>query len=262
MLIDFHTHAFPEKIVDRAISSLSKTAGGVIPSYDGRVDSLISLMDKNGVDKSVVLNIATNVRQMHSVNDFASSINSDRIVAFGSVHPDAPDVLEELDRIKSLGLKGIKFHPEYQNFFVDDEKMQPIYEKISSLNLITVFHSGGDLGYLPPYHCMPDNALNALKWFSSPVVFAHWGGYFYSDEVLDKLAGSDAYFDVSYGYNSVPRPLAQEIVKKHGADKLLFGSDGPWHQPDKEKLFIESLDLTQEDNEKIFYKNAQKLLNL
>ena len=46
---------------------------------------------------------------------------------------------------------------------VDDVKMKPIYKKISSLGLITIFHAGYDYGYAPPYHCMPDNLLNALR---------------------------------------------------------------------------------------------------
>ena len=90
---------------------------------------------------------------------------------------------------------------------VDDEKMKPIYKKISSLGLITVFHSGDDYGYAPPYHCMPDNLLNALKWFDSPVVAAHWGGVSCGVEVIEKLCGSDLYFDLSFGYGAMPRAV-------------------------------------------------------
>ena len=133
MIIDFHTHCFPEKIAQRAIMGLSYNSGAIAPNTNGQLDGLVEVMDKDGVDISVVLHIATNERQQHSVNDFAASIQNERIISFGSVYPDAPDVLEELERIKELGLLGVKLHPEFQNFYVDDEKMKPIYKKISEL---------------------------------------------------------------------------------------------------------------------------------
>ena len=145
MLIDFHTHAFPPKLAGRAVAQLSRSAGGLEPQTDGTLESLKAVMDADGVDLSVVLTIATNPGQMHKVNDYAFEMDrDDRIVAFGSVHPDAPDALEELERIKAAGLKGVKLHPEYQGFYADEERMRPIYRKISQLGLITLFHAGED----------------------------------------------------------------------------------------------------------------------
>ena len=157
---------------------------------------------------------------------------------------------------------NIKLHPEYQGFYVDDEKMKPIYKKISSLGLITIFHAGYDYGYPPPYHCMPDNLLNALKWFDSPVIAAHWGGVSCGVEVINKLCGRDIFFDLSFGYGTMPKAIAEEIVNKHTPDKLLFASDMPWHRPAWEKQLIETLDLSDKDKDKIYYKNAMKLLNI
>ena len=262
MTIDFHTHVFPDKIAEKAIATLSFVSGGLVPSYDGTIKGLKNRMEQEQVDVSVVLNIATNEKQMHNVNDFAAAMNRDNVVAFGSVHPDAPNALEELERIKDLGLKGVKFHPEYQNFYVDDEKMRPIYRKIGELGLITVFHAGGDLGYSAPYHCEPKNALNALAMFSSPVVLAHWGGYMRGEDVCRYLLGTDAYFDTSFGYGTLPRKYALEILEKHGADKLLLGSDGPWHTVSQEKRFLATLGLSNEETEKINHLNAEKLLKL
>ena len=263
MIIDFHTHAFPNKIVDKAIKTLSANSGGLVPQYDGTVNGLLNRMDIDGVEKSVVLNIATNPQQMKSVNNFADKINKSycgKIISFGSVHPDATDAIEELERIKSMGLKGIKFHPEYQNFYVDDEKMRPLYKKIGELNLITVFHAGYDLGFSAPFHCMPKNALKAMEMFSSPVVFAHWGGYMCAEEVFEYLCGTNAYFDLSFGYGCIPKVMAEKIIEKHGVNKLLFGSDGPWHSPGMECRLIESLKLTEKEKNAIYYDNASNLL--
>ncbi|MBQ4517671.1 MAG: amidohydrolase family protein [Clostridia bacterium] len=263
MLIDFHTHAFPEAIATKAMDKLSYASGGLVPQSLGTVTSLRHEMEKDGVDISVVLSIATNPKQQTNVNNFAKEINDEKSVfAFGSVHPDAEDALYELERIKDMGLKGVKFHPEYQQFYVDDEKMKPIYRKISSLGLITTFHAGYDYGYAPPYHCMPEHLLGALKWLDSPVIAAHWGGVNCGLEVIKQLCGQDVWFDLSFGFGIMPRAIAQEIVDKHTPDRLVFASDMPWHRPAWEKQLIETLDISQNDKEKIYYKNALKLLSI
>ena len=263
MLIDFHTHAFPEKIAVRAVEKLARDAGGLEPQTDGTVASLKEQMLVDGVDISVVQSIATNPHQQAKVNDFAIRINQDpAIVAFGSVHPDAPDALEELERIAAAGLKGVKLHPEYQGFYADDPRMKPIYKKISQLELVTLFHAGQDYGFPPPYHAMPDNLKNALKWLDAPVVAAHWGGYGCCFEVLEKLCGENIWFDLSFGYCSMPKPTAQAMIDKHGTDRLVFGSDMPWHRPAWELRLLNTLDLNESDREKIFWRNAAKLLNL
>lgn len=263
MLIDFHTHAFPEKIAGKAIASLAHAAGGLAPQTNGTVASLKAEMARDGVDISVVQSIATNPHQQTKVNDFAISINADpAIVAFGSVHPDAPDALDELERIADAGLKGVKLHPEYQGFYADDPKMKPIYRKISQLGLVTLFHAGQDYGFPPPYHAMPDHLKTALKWFDTPVVAAHWGGFGCCFEVLEKLCGENIYFDLSFGYCAMPKAVAQAIIDRHGPNKLLFGSDMPWHRPIWEKRLLDTLDISPEDRQKIEHKNALNLLGL
>lgn len=263
MLIDFHTHAFPDKIAARAVASLSHASGGLMPQTDGTLASLKQEMAKDGVSLAVVQSIATNPGQMRKVNDFAIQINAEpEFAAFGSVHPDAPDALEELERIHAAGLKGVKFHPEYQQFYVDDEKMRPIYRKISDLGLITLFHAGHDPGFAPPYHAMPENLLRALGWFDSPVVAAHWGGVGCGEDVVEKLCGTPIWFDLAFGYASIARPIALKILERHGAQRLLFGSDMPWHRPEWELRLLDSLELTQAERAQICWQNAAALLGL
>lgn len=263
MLIDFHTHAFPQRIAARAVEKLAHDAGGLVPQTSGTLASLKEQMRLDGVDISVVHAIATNPKQQRNVNTFAMEMDKDpAIVAFGSIHPDAPDALEELERIHAAGLKGVKLHPEYQGFYADDPKMKPLYKKISSLGLITLFHAGLDYGFPPPYHGMPEHILRALRWFDTPVVAAHWGGLDCAQEVLEKLCGQDIWLDLSYGYGCLPKPLAQAIVDSHTPDRMLFGSDMPWHRPSWELRLIDSLDISAADREKILFRNAQKLLNL
>lgn len=263
LLIDFHTHCFPDSLAPGALDKLSEASGGLIPHTDGTVAGLKSLMKDNKVDISVVLNIATNATQQGKVNNFAASINSEeRLFAFGSVFPDSPDVLEELERIWSLGLKGVKFHPDYQHFDADDPKMKPIYRKISSLGLITVFHAGFDYGFPPPYGATPEKLLRALSWFDSPVIAAHWGGIQCGEDVLRCLCGTDIYFDTSFGYSTMPKYYAEKIIEKHGAEKMVFGTDTPWHTAPMEMRLLSSLHLTDVDMALITHGNAQKLLGI
>lgn len=260
MLIDFHTHCFPDKIAKVAIDKLSFASGGLNPYTDGTFSGLKDSMKRNGVDVSVVLSIATNAHQQKSVNDFAASINSDEnIVAFGSVYPFSEDVFSELERIKELGLKGVKLHPDYQGFNVDDIKMKPIYKKIGELGLITIFHAGVDYGFAPPYGATPEKMATALNWFSSPVVAAHWGGVDSAEGVIKHLCGKDIYFDTSFGYGNMSKYNAEKIIELHGTDKILFGTDTPWHTVEMEMRLLSTLNLGDE-LEKITHINAEKLL--
>jgi len=263
MIIDFHTHAFPDAIASKAMEKLSFASGGLLPHTDGSLSGLEKLMKEEKVDKSVVLSIATNAAQQKNVNDFAAKINErEEFIAFGSVFPDAEDVIDELERIKALGLKGVKLHPDYQRFNVDDEKMKPIYKKISDLGLVTIFHAGFDYGFPPPYGATPDKMLRALNWFDAPVVAAHWGGIDCGEQVVKLLCGKDIYFDTSFGYGNMPKYYAELILEKHGTDKLLFGTDSPWHTATMEKRLLGSLGLSENELEKIYHLNAEKLLRI
>ena len=261
MLIDFHTHCFPDRLAPRAMEKLSFAGGGLLPYTDGTAGDLRRSMSEHGVDASVVLHIATNARQQKSVNDFAAAINGPDLICFGSVFPDSPDALDELDRIAALGLRGVKLHPDYQGFSADDPKYKPLYRKISSLGLITLFHAGHDIGFPPPYGGTPEKLARALSWFDSPVIAAHWGGAGMSEEVLHHLCGREIYFDTSFGYSQMPKYYAAKICECHGADKLLFGTDTPWHTPAMELRLLRSLGLSEEEMAKITHVNAQKLLN-
>ena len=264
MIIDFHVHAFPDALAAKALPLLSKCSGGVKPNYDATISGLESYLAKNNVDYAVVLNIATNPHQEKKVNDFAISLlEKKNIIPFGSVHPDSPNALSELERLAKAGIRGIKLHPDYQHFFVDDEKMFPIYKKIAELGFITVFHAGVDIGYPKPVHCTPERLLRVLDLFDdAPVVAAHFGGWLLWDSVLEDICGTKVYLDTAFSSGKMPPDYAKELIKAHGADKVLLGSDMPWSDTLDEVRFVQSLDLSAEDEEKILSNNAKRLLNI
>jgi len=263
LVIDFHTHCFPDKIARKTIEKLSFVSGGLIPQTDGTKDSLLYLMSKDGVDKSVVLSIATNANQQKKVNDFAISLKSEKIIPFGSVYPFSEDWEEELERLKENGIKGIKLHPDYQQFFVDDERIFPIYKKIEKLGFVLIFHAGEDFGFAPPYKATPERLKKVATLIETPVVCAHWGGLSMGEDVLKYLCDIDnCYFDTAFGYGTMPKDMAKRILDKKDIDKILFGSDCPWNSPSWDIGMIKTMELTEDEEDKIFYKNAEKLLGL
>lgn len=264
MVVDFHTHCFPEKIAARAMEQLRLRSGILEPLHNGTAEGLAGLQKKGRVDYSVVLNIATNPHQQTSVNNFAISLKeADGIIPFGSVHHDSPDALSELERLAENGIKGVKLHPDYQEFYCDDDKMLPIYEKIGELGLITVFHCGIDMGYPKPVHCDPKRLSQVLPSFGgAPVVAAHFGGLIGWDDTEKYLVGKDVYLDTAYSYGMLPPKIATPIIKAHGADKILMGSDAPWSNPAHYVEFIECLAISYEEKQAILGGNAQRLLGL
>jgi len=263
MLIDVHSHCFPERIAAGAVEKIGNKAGGLVPHTDGTLSGLAELMHRQGVDRFVVLNIATNARQMTAVNNFAAEMNRrEDVIAFGSVYPRAENVFEELERIKALGLKGVKFQFDYQGLYIDDEIMKPIFKKIAQLELVTMIHAGFDYGFAPPYMATPERIARAMRWVDSPLIASHWGGLSCAEGVLKLLCDIPMYFDTSYGYGAIACPTAAQIVEKRGVEWMLFGSDCPWHTPREEMRLVESLGLSEGEKEQIYYKNAEKLLKL
>lgn len=262
MIIDFHTHCFPGKLLPRALDGLSFTSGGLIYYFDGSADGLAEAQKGYGVGLSAVMNIAVSPRQMRSVNDFAISLlGKEGIIPFGSVHPDG-DYAEELLRLREAGIKGVKLHPEFQEYEADDDKMIPLYRKLSEYGFIVLFHCGSDYSYRPPWKCTPAKLKKALKYLDTDVVAAHWGGLDLGDDVLKELAGLPLYFDTSNGYSHLPKYLASEIIEKHGADRILFGTDMPWQTPEMGIRYINTLGLSDDEKNGIFYGNAERLLGV
>lgn len=273
MIIDFHTHIFPDKIakatVEKLKSYLCEQGEECMAYTDGTLDCLLSSMKKAGVDKSVILPVVTNPKQFESINLFSAEMNKvDGIIAYGGIHPDNENPEEKLDFIKSLGLKGIKLHPDYQGTYINDEKYIRIIRHAEKTGLVTVIHAGYDVLSPDNLHCPIDLALDMLKKAgisnNTKIVLAHLGGLRAGEECLQKLAGQNVYLDVSYVLNKTDPQLLVKIFEKHGFDKILFASDSPWGDQQKFVETLNNLDISEENRDKIFYKNAVYLnaLNL
>ena len=262
MYIDFHTHAFSEKIVERAMSKLILTSP-MEPVTDGTVSGLKDVMNRSKIDISVVLPIATKPSQHEVINNWASEIQCSNIVSFGSIHPEGEDALKELERIKALGLHGVKFHPDYQDFFVSDRRYYPIYRKCAELDLPVIFHAGYDPASPGNIHGMPEDFARINDELPElTMILAHMGGMYRWDEVERHLLGRDIYFDTAVVAGEIGMAQFSRLIEGQGADRILFASDCPWDDPLNEIEMIRELGLSAEDEKKIFYGNAERILGI
>lgn len=262
MVIDFHVHCFPDELAFRAVKELAERAD-ILPRVEGTVRDIKRSMERAGVDYSVVLSIATKLSQTKKVNDWTAAIQDDSIIGFGSIHPDYEKWKDEIRRIKDLGIKGIKFHPDYQLFFVDEERMMPVYEFIFEMGLMIIFHAGIDIGLPKPYHCTPDRLLKLVKAFpGGKFIAAHMGGFSYWEDVEKYLVGEEIFLDTSYSIGVMSETQAKRIILNHGYQKILFATDSPWREQKEEILKIKALHLGSEIEEAILGSNAQTLLGL
>lgn len=262
MIIDIHTHCFPDPLAARAVSSLSHTSG-LKPFQDGTIDGLMKSMSESGVDLSVLQPIATKPDQTVSINKWAAEVNNDKIISFGTIHPEFENFKDTIKWLTEHGFKGIKFHPEYQNFFVDDPAYFKLYEAIFNAGLIIIFHSGVDLSYSEPFRCTPKRLHTLLDTFpGSKIIAAHMGGYRYWNDTEKYLIGRDIYLDTAFSLPELGQEKASRIIKEHGASKILFASDSPWADPGKDISIIKSLPINDTEKNNILGENAKKLLSL
>lgn len=270
-IIDFHTHAFPDALAPRAIGQLTinAAASGYTPLTDGTVAGLIASMDRAGITRSVICNIATNPRQMKKVNDFAIACKKDpRLIPLGSVNPEAAggEIAAELDRLKAAGIPGIKLHPDYMKVEIDSKAFTPILTACAERNLFVITHAGFDPVEPEHVHCAPDMVLRVIDRHPTlKLVVAHTGGFDREREVLEKFCGAPVWLDTSLA--AVRRAksaewgaLCAEILRKHTPDRILFATDTPWSDPAAEIAFVRSLALPEEVTEGILHGNAERLI--
>ena len=268
MIIDFHTHVFPDKIAARTIAALSAT--GRIPAHsDGTLDGLRGQMSLAGIDVAVNLPVLTSPHQFESVNRYAREINESfegrGVLSFAGVHPDMENVCEEIRNLRKEGFLGIKIHPDYQGHFIDDDEYYLILKTAKEEGLITVTHAGVDGAYRDrPVRCTPERAKRMLCRLGgySRLVLAHLGGNEMHSEVYSTLAGEDVYFDTSYILEDIEDELFLRIVERHGEDRILFATDSPWQNEVREVARLSRMPLGVSAKEKILFENARGLLNL
>ncbi|MCR5834869.1 MAG: amidohydrolase family protein [Selenomonadaceae bacterium] len=282
MIIDMHTHIFPEKISAAVVDKLSHISR-TLPFTNGNINGLKNSMADAEINMSIVLPVATNTGQVEKINSSAAVLNEqhvdDGIFSLGCIHPDFSNYREELSRIKNLGLKGIKIHPVYQDKNIDDINFLHILDRAAELDLIVVTHAGLDIGFPNVVRCSPQMIKSVVDTIGDfKFVAAHMGGWKNWDDVLKILGGTKIFIDTAFSTEKIiPRSdciwreedlklltAAQflKFVEIFGADRIIFGTDSPWTNQKTSIDFIKSLPIADADKNKILELNAKHLLNI
>ena len=275
MIIDAHTHIYPEKIASKAIAKLEANSG-VKAKTNGIESGLRKSMKEAGIDYSLLLPVATSAKQVDTINEVAARTNAKAqetgILSFGGIHPDTENYKEVLHCAKSYGLKGVKLHPDYQGTFFDDIRYKRIVEEATSLDLYLVIHAGVDIGLPEPVHCTPDHVVEVVKDTESDhLILAHMGGWRLWDEVRAKLLELPVYFDTSFSGDNleadgVEGMLTKEaftnLVRAMGTDRVLFGTDSPWSGQKEAVQWLRDTTLSEEEKQQIFAGNFQRIIGV
>lgn len=259
-IIDAHAHIYPDKIALRASESIGDFYNMPI-GYDGTIAHLLELGDNAGVDMFLVQSVALSADRVHNINDFIAGAvkeNPDRFVGFATLHPDMENVQEEIERVRNMGLLGVKLHPDIQKFNIDDRCAYKIYEACEGV--VPILMHTGDNRYL---YSDPKRVPQVLRDFPKlQLICAHFGGWSQWNEAERYLADTGVWIDTSSSLYALSKERAEKLISVFGEDRVVFGSDYPMWNPGDEIENIERLGLSNEVKQKIFYKNIAKLLNL
>jgi uncharacterized protein len=262
MVIDFHAHVFEDRKASDITRDVCRRAR--IPCFsDGSFAGLMTSMDRGGIDVSVVSRITTTPRAVGKVNDWLRTLGGPRIRPLATIAPAEPGAADEVAGLREQGFAGIKLHPDYQGFFVDEKRLFPFYEAVEAAGLPLLLHAGLDRG-LPgvPLHASPEALLAVHEQFPRlRLVAAHMGGEEIYDRTEACLLGKDVYLDTSFVLRKMPSDALERFASKHPAERILFGSDSPWVDQGEDLRFLLSLPfLRSEQKEKITFRNAAELL--
>ena len=275
MIIDFHTHTFPDDLADRAVGTLAHS-GGIHNYLDGRVHSLTDSMKKAGIDYSVLLPVATKPSQCNTINTLALKTNetSDTtgLISFGAIHPDCENFREILNWLSNNGFKGIKLHPVFQKTNIDDMQSLRLIDYASSLGLIILIHAGYDVSFPGCDESSVDRLTTMIQEVKpEKLVLAHMGGWGQWNEVtriLEEDYMKNVYLDTSSCVKKLsdkphlPMNKFKKMVTIHDASHILFGSDSPWDDQADAVDLIKQCGFTEKDTEAILGKNAADILKL
>jgi predicted TIM-barrel fold metal-dependent hydrolase len=237
--IDVHTHAFHPKIAQKVLDQLFEHYG-ITPVGEGTVEDLLERAGRAGLDAVMLHTAATDPSQVVPANNWAMELirKHPEVIAFGSLHPGYHDNARELERLAAAGIRGLKFHPDFQGFFLDDPAFYQLMESVPQ-DLILMVHVGDDLPPEKNPSC-PRKLAALLKAFPDrKVIAAHMGGYLHWKWALEHLVGTDVFLDTSSSLAFIPDEELFAIWKRHPRERILFGSDYPLFDPGAEMHLLQ-----------------------
>ena len=261
-IIDFHTHAFPDALAGRAMAHLCAETDQVTAHLDGRLSSLLASMDAAGIETSVLCSIATKPSQFEPIFQWSQAIQSERIVPLASVHPADPDLAGRVRQVAEAGLAGIKMHPYYQEFDVDDPLLDPLYAALQDTGLLLTLHTGFDFAFEWIDRAGPGRIAHVLDKFPRvKLITTHLGGWQQWDAVEKLLIGRPIYMETSFSVQYLNHEQLRRMIAAHPSDYVLFGTDSPWTDQQAATERLKNLGLDEELETRILSQNAANLLD-
>ena len=263
-IIDTHCHIYPGQIAQKAVEAVDRFYDH-LPSYhhDGTVETLVKTGLSSGISHFIVHSVATTPRQVSTINRFiASSVEQSggRFTGMGTMHLDSDSLSRDLDEIQSLGLKGVKLHPDIQRFHIDDPRAMEIFGMCEERGLPVCVHTG-DYRY---DYSNPPRTEKVLKAFPDlTLIGAHFGGWSVWEEAMETLSGyPNLIVDTSSTFFKISTYLALQLINAYGPDRIMFGTDYPLWKQKVEIDYLLHLNLPEEDYDKIFWKNACRIFKI
>ena len=257
---DAHAHIYPGKIAEKATASVGDFYH--IPMHNvGLPHVLAQRGGEAGIDRFLVCSVATKVEQVRSINQFIQDKcqKYPQFIGLGAWHQDITDISGEMDDIQARGLRGIKLHPDFQKFMIDDPKMLDVYKEAHRRGLPVLFHTGDNrTEFSSPHRLM--NVIDKLPDFTC--IAAHLGGYSEWEEARRELSGTNVYIDTSSSLFKVSPEEAKENIAHFGVDHTMFGTDFPMWDPKEELERFFALGFSQEENQAMLYDNFARLFQL
>ena len=260
-IIDTHAHIYPQKIAEKAVKSIGSFYN--IPmNGGGLINDLLENGKSIGVKRYIVHSTATTALQVRAINNFIQTSVQENPFFTGliTLHPDltVAEIDSEIEFAQKNGFKGIKLHPDFQKFIIDDKRAFNIYSAAEG-KLSILFHTG-DKRY---EYSKPHRLAAVAKLFPNlKCIGAHFGGYSEWDSLECYTDIPNVYFDTSSSLFSLKPEQAAGLIYKFGAEKFMFGSDFPmWNHKEELDRFLK-LNLSNEINEMILYKNAEKFYGI
>lgn len=259
-LIDIHTHIYPPAIARKAAASIREFYQLGTDEMDGTADTLLARGTEAGIDKFLILPVAMRPDRTRHINDFILEqvAQQPRFLGFGTIHAAMENLTDEVDYILEKGLRGLKMHPDSQQFAIDDPRLFPAYEAVSG-KIPVILHMG-DKRF---DYSHPVRLKRLLENFPRlQVIAAHFGGYSMYDTAYELLHDKDCVFDVSSSMMFMEDGVAEKYIRAFGPERMAFGTDYPLWDPLKETRRFLELKLTDEEFEQIGHKTAERILNL
>jgi predicted TIM-barrel fold metal-dependent hydrolase len=240
-----HAHVFPASV-----------------NANGTTDRLLRLMDDCGIDSAVCFAPFAHQVEATGIDPVAwlaaELKGRPRLYGFGTVDMRRPDLRDQVRRIVDAGFRGIKVHPNAQEFDMLGEVALKLYAAAQDEDLFLTFHSG-----VHHYRIRHYNVLNfdeiAFHFPRLRLSLEHVGGYSFFEEALAVIVnnipfppregqrprvfgGLTSVFTPHYNrFWYMSRERLIEAVAQAGAAQLIFGLDFPYNLEDNTRLAMRTL---------------------